>query len=645
VAEFLPAILMSLKNLAVKKPDSSGNIHLINNPASPAATATTHDIGEAKTRLELRTINDVFYAVVQKDVERAMLYRRGVDWAAISSRELYRYVRGTAHSLTEWGIAAGDRVAILSENRPEWAIADFAIMLLGAIGVPIYHTLTAEQAAYMINDAGARVLFVSSADHLKKMLDVRDRIPNVERIVVMDEVRGSKAIFMGRLMGSVPPGRDPEFDERARQVSPETVATMIYTSGTTGTPKGAMLTQGNLASNLFHSLDFYGFGPGNVSVSFLPLSHITARHADYAMFFRGVTLAYVPFIDELMAALPEVRPTVFVGVPRVYEKMYNQVQGKIGVGLKRKIYDWALGVGRAHKDEVLAGRRPRSLRWKLAWKLVFSKLYEALGGSVTVFISGGAPLSKDLIDWYGSVGIRIYEGYGLTETSPVIALNNPADYRAGSVGKPLKNLQVKIAPDGEILVKGPSIFKGYWSLPEQTASAFEDGWFKTGDIGKIDEDGFLYVTDRKKDLIKTSGGKFIAPQPIENKLKLNPFINEAALVGDRRKFPMVVIAPDFAVLEKWAKENGITTMSRQELVDNDKVRDLYKGVVSELNQNLAQFEKIKKILIVPDEFSIADGTLTPTMKLKRRVVEQRYRQQIEELYSSTSPMAEAMNIG
>lgn len=589
--------------------------------------------------MNIRTINEVFYAVVERNLQCAILFKRKIKWLPISSQELYRDVVGTSRTLASWGIAKGDRVAILSENRPEWAVADFATMLLGAVTVPIYPSLTSEQTLHMLNDSGARVLFVSTHDHLRKVLALKDKTC-LEKVVVMDYITTAEAVPMHRMMHNGPAKRDEEFDARAKAVSPDDLATIIYTSGTTGTPKGAMLTQENLASNLFHSLDFYDFKPGQVSVSFLPLSHITARHLDYAMFWHGVTVAYCPFLDELMPALAEVRPTVFVAVPRVYEKIYNQVQGKVKSGLARKVYNWAIGVGREHAAEVLDGKRPQAFSWKLADTLFYSKIRKALGGRVEVFISGGAPLSRELIDWYACVGIRLHEGYGLTETSPVVALNNPHCYRAGSVGKPLKNVQVKIGEDNEILVQGPSVFKGYWNMPEESARVFEDGWFRTGDVGRLDEDGFLYITDRKRDLIKTSGGKFVAPQPIEGSLKTNMLVAEAAVIGDRRKFPLVVIAPHFSALEDWAKENGIVFHSREELVSHPRAQTLYKGIVAEVNKRLAQFEKIKKVLVVPDEFSTANGSLTPTMKLRRRVIEERYRPQIDAIYAGMGESTE-----
>ncbi len=595
---------------------------------------TNHNVRQAPS--DLRTINSIFFSVVERGHDQVMLFRQKVRWVPISSRELYRNVVGTARELQSWGAGPGDRVAILSENRPEWAVADFATMAIGAISVPVYATLTSDQTAYILRDSGAKIVFVSTTDQLRKVLAIKEQT-KIEKIVVMDYVSAPDAVPMHRLMNAGPAERDPEFDRAALAVDPDAVATIMYTSGTTGAPKGAMLTQGNLASNLLHSLDFYDFQVGrDLSVSFLPLSHITARHVDYAMFYHGVTVAYCPYIDELMPALQHNKPTVFVAVPRVYEKIHTQVLNKVAGGVKRKIYEWALPIGREHRHEVLAGKTPTSRAWKFADSLFFSKVREALGGRIQIFISGGAPLNHELAEWYASIGIRIYEGYGLTETSPVVALNNPKSYKLGTVGRPLQNVQVRFDDDGELLVNGPCVFKGYWNLPEETAAAFaEDGWLRTGDIARLDKDGFLSITDRKKDLIKTSGGKFIAPQPIEACLKSNDLIAEVALIGDRRKFPTVLVAPNFSLLEEWARKHGVDFSSRQELVRHPRVNALYKDLIGHVNKDLAQYERIKKVLVIPDEFSMADGTLTPTMKLRRRVVEERYRQQIEELYSSS----------
>ena len=426
----------------------------------------------------------------------------------------------------------------------------------------------------------------------------------------------------------------PALEARARSITPDDLATIVYTSGTTGASKGAMLSHGNIASNIRCSLLGFDVKPGQISLSFLPLCHITARHVDFSMLYHGVTLAYCPFMERLPAALLEVRPTIFVAVPRVYEKIYAQAEQKAKGFPARTIFNWALAVGRSAKPEVLAGKTPASRNWKLANKLVFSRIRGGLGGRVETFISGGAPLGRELAEWYATVGIRIHEGYGLTETSPVIAVNTPINHRIGTVGKILSNLEVRIAEDGEILVRGPSVFKGYWNRPEETKAALANGWFKTGDIGHIDDDGYLSVTDRKKDLIKTSGGKFIAPQPIENALKLNPFVGVAAILGDKRKFPAVMISPNFPMLEEWARTNGVSFSSRTQLIDNPKVRALYEGVVEGINQNLARFEKLKRVLLlVADEFTADNGVLTPTLKLRRRVIEERYRHQIDELYA------------
>src|SRR6266478_4694197 len=467
--------------------------------------------------MSLQTLNDILMAVCTSCRERVMLQRGAVGWVPISSTEIYRGVVGVARALESWGVRKGDRVAILSENRPEWTIADFAALALGAVTVPIYSTQTAEQTAFVLNDSGARVIAVSTKNQLEKVLTI-ERNTRVERILVMDAVETAHAVHMQGLMLRGPADFDPEFDARSRSIGPDDLATIIYTSGTTGAPKGAMLTHGNMASNIACSMEAFGFGAiEEVSVSFLPLSHVTARHVDFALLYRRVTLAYCPDIAQLAKALTEVQPAIFIGVPRVYEKIRRQVIAKTVGFPKSAVYRWALAVGRAHRAETLVGIQPATLAWKLADRLLFSKVRAGMGGKAEEFISGGAPLGLELAEWFADIGIPIHEGYGLTETSPVIAVNTPAAHKLGTVGKPLANVEVRIADDGEVLASGPSIFKGYWNRPEETQAAFVDGWFKTGDIGYLDSDGFLSITDRKKDLIKTSGGKFIAPQPIENR--------------------------------------------------------------------------------------------------------------------------------
>ncbi len=578
-----------------------------------------------------RTLNDIFFSIVERKHERLMLVREASQWSPISSQEFYRNVAGMARALTQLGLAKGDRLAILSENRHEWAVTDFACLLVGAVVVPIYSTLTAQQTAYILNDSGAKVVVVSTQDQLKKVLSIKDQTA-LEKVVVMDPVENQDAVPMRHLMHEGSTERDPELESRARSIAADDLASIIYTSGTTGTSKGVQLSHGNLTSNVLNSMDGFEVGPGHISVSFLPLSHVTARHADIALLYRGVTLAYCPFFEQLPQTLAEVLPTIFVAVPRVYEKIYSQVEQMVKGFPKRSIYRWALSVGRAHSPKILAGKTPKALSWKLADKLVYSQVRARMGGRIETFVSGGAPLGKELAAWYASIGIRIHEGYGLTETSPVIAINSPRAHKMGTVGRPLSNVEVRIADDCEILVRGPNVFRGYWNRPEETGNAFVDGWFKTGDIGNLDEDGFLSVTDRKKDLLKTSGGKFIAPQPIENSIKLNALIGTAVVLGDRRKFASVIISPHFPLLEEWARANHVSFSTRQELVANLKVKALYEGIIAEVNRGLARYETLKRVLLVPDEFTANDGTLTPTLKLRRKAIEERYRKQIDDLY-------------
>jgi long-chain acyl-CoA synthetase len=583
-----------------------------------------------------QTLNDIFFAIVERRQEQLMLVREGPRWVPVSSQEFYRDVAGLARALSSWELVKGDRLALLSENRLEWAVTDFASLMLGLVVVPIYSTLTAQQTSYILRDSGARVVVVSTEKQLEKVLSIKDQTA-VERVVLMDPAETPNAAHMRRLMQKGPAGRDLQLDACAHSITADDLASIIYTSGTTGTSKGVQLTHGNLTSNVLNSLQDFEIHPGHLSVSFLPLSHVTARHADIALLHRGATLAYCPFIEELPQVLLEVRPSIFIAVPRVYEKIYGQVQQKVKGLAKQAIYRWALSVGRAHCPGILAGRKPASVAWKLAHRLVFSQVRARMGGRVEIFVSGGAPLGKELAAWYASIGIRIHEGYGLTETSPVIAINTPGAHKMGTVGRPLPNVEVQIAHDLEILVRGPSIFRAYWNRPEETRDAFVDGWFKTGDIGNLDEDGFLSVTDRKKDLLKTSGGKFIAPQPVENSLKLNALIGTAVVLGDRRKFASVIISPAFPLLEEWARANHILFSSREELVSHPRVKALYEGIVNEVNRGLARYETLKKILLVPDEFTASDGTLTPTLKLRRKAIEARYREQIDELYRESDP--------
>src|SRR5215469_3816441 len=590
--------------------------------------------------METRTLADIFFASVGHNLERHLAFKRCSGWQNISSRQFYGYVVAMARALRQWGINKGDRVAILSENRPEWMIADFACMASGIVDVPIYTTLTAEQTLYVLQNCGARVACVSTEEQLRKVQSVQAQT-KVEKIVVMDELAEINVIPMWSVLHAATTEPDAEFDARARSVQPDDIATLIYTSGTTGNSKGVMLSHGNLTSCALMASRDAEWEQGDVYLSFLPLSHVTARHVDYVCYLDGVTIVYCANFDLLPQMLQEARPTIIVSVPRVYEKVRQEVERQAAFGVKRKIFDWALRVGERHKQEIEDGKTPSSLAWRLANKLVYSKIRHGFGGRSRAYFSGGAPLGHDMAEWFCCMGIPIFEGYGLTETSPTVSVNRRGAFKIGTVGRPYPDLQVKLAGDGEILVKGPTIFKGYWNMPEETKAAFVDGWFKTGDIGQMDSEGFLSVPDRKKDLIKTSGGKFIAPQPIENALKANVLIAQAAVIGDRRKYASVIIAPHFPLLEDWAHANHVAFRSQPDLVAASKVRELYRGIVDDVNKKLAHFETIKKILIVPDEFTVAGGEITPTLKLKRRIIESKYKEQIDELYQEPHPVETA----
>jgi long-chain acyl-CoA synthetase len=590
------------------------------------------------TPASLTTINDLFLRVAEAANLRAILWQDEFNnWQPLSSDQIYGRVHQLAEAFLSWGAKKGDRIALISENRWEWVVTDFAILSIGAVNVPIYPTLTGDQIAVLLADAGCRIAVVSTRQQFDKLNAVRSRT-QLEHILMMDPGAPEAAIaFSKTLAGADDAGsyRDPVFDALIRSVQPDDLATLIYTSGTTGEPKGVMLTHGNIASNQNLAVSGYDFNETDACISFLPLSHITARALDYVMYGHGAQVIYCSNFDRLPQAMKEVRPTVFVGVPRVYEKIRQAVEQKSSVSpIKKRLLAWALKIGSHHGDTVYNGRQPSSIAWKLANKLVYARVREAFGGRVRVWVSGGAPLGIDTAKWFASAGIAVWEGYGLTETSPVIALNNPNVHRMGAVGKPLSNIELKLVDDGELLVRGPSIFIGYWNKPDANAECFDaEGWFRTGDIARIDDDGFLYITDRKKELLKTSGGKLVAPQPIENKLKNSVMVGQVALVGDKHKFISALISPNFAALEGWARHAGLEVPDRKSLVSDSRVVSLYAEVVREANSGLANFETIKRFRLVPDEWSQDSGELTPSMKLKRRIVNEKYGAEIAELYA------------
>jgi long-chain acyl-CoA synthetase len=561
----------------------------------------------------------------------------------ITWNEFASQVEGVALGLLELGIEPGQRVAILSENRPSWAIADVAILAIGAATVPIYTTLASSEIEYILRNSGARLLFVSNPELMAKVLGL-EGLSDLQ-IVLFDapyRVTGPRVFWLGELVGMGKAAGESKQDllkKRIAQGRPEDLATIIYTSGTTGSPKGVMLTHGNFLSNAQAVSEALPIFETDTTLSFLPLSHVFERMAGYYFVLQvGSRIAYAESLEKVPENLLEIQPTIVTGVPRFYEKFYERVQESLHKArpLKRTIAQWALRVGRARAQRLLSKERlSLSLRARhfIADQLVFSKLRSRLGGRIRFFVSGGAPLSKELAEFFYSAGILILEGYGLTETSPVITVNRPGQFRFGTVGLPLSGVEVKIAADSEILTRGPHVMRGYWENPSATAEAIDaEGWFHTGDIGAIDADGFLTITDRKKDLIKTSGGKMIAPQNLENALKQDPLISDCVVIGDKRKFVAALIVPDFEKLEGLGRELGIVSAAREELVKHPKMKGLLWERVEAANKNLAPFEQIKKIAVLPEPFSLGGGELTPTLKVKRRVVMERYGSAIEAMY-------------
>ena len=558
----------------------------------------------------------------------------------ISSQELYRRVGKLQLDLKRVGIGAGDRCAILSENRWEWAVADFAMMTAGIVSVPLYPTLTSEQLQYMLEHSEARVAIVSTPGQFEKLQGIWDTLPNLQGVITFEPVAAvdERVIWLKTLIGedALTNEERREFETSISATRPDDLASIIYTSGTTGTPKGVMLTHANFCSNV-NDVDF-DCRPTDVCLSFLPLSHVAERIADYIYFHSGATVAYAESIDAVPKNMQEVRPTLAVGVPRFFEKVHDRVMSAMeeASGTKRGMFFWALRCAKeALPYRLKNAPLPAGLGLKmwLADRLVFKKLRARLGGRFRNFFSGAAPLAGHLAEFFYNIGVPIYEAYGLTETSPVVSINTSQAMKFGTVGKVIRNVQVKIADDGEIVVRGPNVMRGYFKNQEATDAVIVDGWFYTGDIGKLDAEGFLSITDRKKDLFKTSGGKYIAPQPIENLLKSSPYVSMAVLVAEGRRFPSVLIVPNFEKLRQFAKQNDIGEMTNSDLVENPKVIELFMKEIDTTCAGLAHYELPKKAIILDRELSIEDGELTPSMKVKRRAVEIRFQRQIDALYA------------
>ncbi len=572
---------------------------------------------------------------------RAALRKAGGRWEPVSSAEILQRVAGLSHALHMLGIKPGDRVGLISANRPEWHIADFAILGLGAVNVPIYFRESADRLVYILNDSGARVAFAAGPEQARLLFGCRSRLPALERIIIADapEERGADPLYYEALIATAGQADIAEYRHSAAEVTLDQLATIIYTSGTTGEPKGVMLTHSNLSSNVVDSMKYATWGPKDLALSFLPLSHVYERIVDYNYLFRGACIAYVDQMEHVQRALLEVHPTLMAAVPRLFEKTYANVmeQGHRTTGLKRRLFDWAMNVASRSVPWRAYGKpAPAALKiaWTVADHLLYSRIREGLGGRLREISSGGAPLAPELAEFFWSVGLHIYQGYGLTETSPIVSTNRPGANKVGTVGPPIDNVEVRIADDGEILVRGPCVMRGYFQKPEETLAAFtEDGWLRTGDIGYLDADGYLVVTDRKKELIKTAAGKFVAPQPIENRLKSSPFILNAAVVGDKRKFVSALVVPNFASVEAKAREGGITFASHAELAAHRWTHQLMAAELERLCASLAQYEKPKRFAVLDKDFTQGDGELTYTLKLKRRIIEQRYHDVIEQLYA------------
>ncbi len=574
-----------------------------------------------------------------------------VEW--LSSRELFERIRDVALGLAALGLAAGERLALASESRPEWLVVDLAALTIGAVVVPVYPTLTAGQAAGVMADAGVRMAVGSDAAQVAKLAEARAAVPSLETLVGMTAAAAAAAPGALDLDAVAASGHDRirggwgvarEYRERAAAIGAGDLATLIYTSGTTGEPKGVMLTHANIVSNVKGCLQVLPVTTEDVALSFLPLSHAFERTVVYTYLAAGVSVVFAEGMDTLPRDLVTVRPTIMTGVPRVFEKVRARVLDTAarGSAVQRAVFAWAVRVGEAWTAARLEGRGPGAwtrLTHALADRFVFARVRAGVGGRVRALVSGSAALSPAIGRFFFGAGLTIVEGYGLTETAPVLTVNPFTAPRFGTVGPPLPEIELRIADDGEILTRGPNVMKGYYGRPEATAAVLVDGWFHTGDVGRIDPDGFLVITDRKKDMLVTSGGKKIAPQPIENVVRLHPLVSEAVLLGERRRFPALLIVPDFTALEHRLRELGRRSGAPDELVRRPDVIALYQAIVDEVNLGLAQFERVKKIALLPEEFSIARGELTPTMKVRRRAVEQRWSDIIEGLYAEPAPGA------
>lgn len=573
-----------------------------------------------------------------------MMYRKDGSYRSLSTAEFARRVRQFSLGLAALGHRPGDRLIILAERSPWWVMADLANVCAGGVTVPIHSVLTPEQVKYIINDSEAGIVVFSSREIWKKLEAVRPGLLRIRHFVAFAEDAPEGALSFDRVreMGEKADREDPgRFESAAKTVRPEDLAAIIYTSGTTGVPKGAMLTHANFVSNTISASTVIKISDREIGFSFLPLSHTLERIGMLAYLYNGCSVAFAESMNTLLENLLEIRPHLMVSAPRIFEKIYAGVMNKVlsSPAPRKKIFFWALRVGKKYGAKTLRGEPVSPLlraKRNLAHKLVFRKIVGLTGGRIRLFLSGGAPLSKDIAEFFYAIGLLILEGYGLTETSPVISLNAIGHMKFGSVGKPIPGVEVRIAEDGEILTRGPHVMKGYYKMPAETAEVFEGEWFRTGDIGRFDGEGFLVITDRKKDIIVTSGGKNVAPQQIENLLKTSPYITSAVVTGDRRKFVSAIIVPNFEKIEEYAASRGLLTADRPALVRNRDIVSFLMGEVERTTVDLASYEKVKKIVVLDKDFEIDAGELTPTLKVKRNIIENKYRDLIDALYVETA---------
>ncbi|WP_429884345.1 AMP-dependent synthetase/ligase [Geoalkalibacter halelectricus] len=589
-------------------------------------------------------MDDTIVRMVLRNADRwaqqtAMMHKAQGAYRDIGWQQLSNQVKRFGRALLALGLAPGERVAILGPNSPHWAFADLGALACGAATVPVYHTEGLDAILHILSDSGSRVAFVYSAHLGGELLGRRAELPELKHLVFLEaelEHAGILSLEDFLAQGEAMPA--PQLETAIAAGTPGDLATLVYTSGTTGAPKGVMLTHANILSNIEDVASLFPIGPGDICLSFLPLSHVFERvDGYYFMLYRGVTIAYAESIEAVPVNLAEVRPTVMISVPRLYEKMFARIMERVlsGPWLRKQIFFGALKAGRAAASLRLAGEKPGpglSLAVKLADRAVFAKLRNHLGGRLRFFVSGGAPLSVDIAEFFLAAGIDIFEGYGLTESAGGITVNTPQARRLGTVGKPFAGIEVRLAEDGEILLRGPGIFQGYWQRPEETAEAFSDGWFKTGDTGTIDPDGFVKIVDRKKDLIVTAGGKNIAPQNIENLLKTDKFIANAMVHGDRKPYLTALIVPNLENLEKFARARKIDFLDHCDLVNHPQILALVRERVDRLQKDMASFQRIKRFTLLSQDFG--KELITPTMKLKRQSVTRHYSDVLEAMYAA-----------